>query len=199
MLSVTFMSDITGLFAIVICLYGCLRALQSTTDRTTIAWLCFAVATNALFGTSRQIAWLGTLVMVPSTLWLLRTRRRVLLAGSAVTLGGAIFILACMQWLKRQPYVIPVPLRVSDFPITHAIGQLGLLLLGIPFFLLPIMVLFLPAIRRSSPRVIAILSTLLLGCLFLATYPSHLRGSFSSLLEPTAGGAGKLLWCAWNR
>ena len=48
MLSVTFMSDITGLLAIVICLYGCLRALQSATDRTAIAWLCFAVATNAL-------------------------------------------------------------------------------------------------------------------------------------------------------
>jgi hypothetical protein len=42
MLSVTFMSDIVGLFAIVLCLYGCLRTLQSSTDRSGIAWLPFA-------------------------------------------------------------------------------------------------------------------------------------------------------------
>ena len=71
MLSVTFMSDITGLFAIVVCLYGCLRALQASTQRSVILWLFFAVTANVVFGTSRQIAWLGTLVMVPSTLWLL--------------------------------------------------------------------------------------------------------------------------------
>src|ERR1700679_614606 len=33
MLSVTFMSDLPGLFAIVVCLYGCLRSLQSPTAR----------------------------------------------------------------------------------------------------------------------------------------------------------------------
>jgi hypothetical protein len=65
MLSATFMSDIRGLFAIVLCLYGCIRALQASTDRSAIAWLCLAVVTNAIFGTSRQIAWLGVLVMVP--------------------------------------------------------------------------------------------------------------------------------------
>ena len=47
MLSVTYMTDIFGLFAIVLCLYGCLRALQATTSRATILWLCFAIVTNA--------------------------------------------------------------------------------------------------------------------------------------------------------
>jgi dolichyl-phosphate-mannose--protein O-mannosyl transferase len=65
MLSVTFMSDIFGLFAVVLCLYGCLGALQSSTDRSTIAWLCFAVIINAVCGSSRQIAWLGILVCFP--------------------------------------------------------------------------------------------------------------------------------------
>ena len=116
MLSVTFMTDITGLFAIVICLYGCLRALQSPTDRSTIAWLCFAVATNAICGTSRQIAWLGILVMVPSTLWLLRSQRRVLLAGAAANLAGALFIFACMHWLKHQPYSMPEHSALHHLP-----------------------------------------------------------------------------------
>ena len=187
MLSATFETDIFGLFAIVLCLYGCLRALQSTTDRSTIAWLYFAVLTNALFGSSRQIAWLGILVMVPCTLWLLRARRRVLLAGSAITLIGFLFIFVCLQWLKHQPYVVQVPLLVKDFPVANALKQLGLFLLDIPFLLLPVMVLFFPTIRRSSPRIVAIISVLLLGYLFLAICPSHLRGGFSPMLEPSVG------------
>lgn len=61
MMSATYMTDINGFFAIVVCLYGCLRALRCRTDRLTIAWLCFAVFTNAIFGMARQIAWLGVL------------------------------------------------------------------------------------------------------------------------------------------
>jgi hypothetical protein len=46
------MTDIFGLFAILICFYGNLHALPATSDRATIAWLCFAVITNGLCGTS---------------------------------------------------------------------------------------------------------------------------------------------------
>jgi 4-amino-4-deoxy-L-arabinose transferase-like glycosyltransferase len=38
-LSVTYMTDIDGLFAIVLCVYGCLRALQAVTSRGAIGWL----------------------------------------------------------------------------------------------------------------------------------------------------------------
>ena len=163
MLSVTFMSDITGLFAIVLCLYGCICALQSSSDRAAIAWLCFAVAANAVCGTSRQIAWLGVLVMVPSTLWLLRRRHRLLVAVAGATLAGALFIFACMQWLKYQPYIAQVPLLVSNFPIRQALEELCSLLMDTPFLLLPISVLFLPQIRKCRPIVIAVMSAVLLA------------------------------------
>jgi Dolichyl-phosphate-mannose-protein mannosyltransferase len=190
MLSVTFMSDITGLFAIVICLYCCLRALQASSARATIGWICFAVTSNVLCGTSRQIDWLGTLVMVPSTLWLLRARRRVLIVGAVTTLVGVLFIFGCMHWLKQQPYVIPVPLFVSDFPLVHTFFQLTYLLLDMPFLLLPIAVLFLPEIRKSRSRVIAVFSAALLVGIVLAAYPSHIRSSFEVLLEPTMRAGG---------
>jgi hypothetical protein len=183
MLSVTFMTDIDGLFAVVLCLYACLRALQSSTQRSTIAWLCFAVATNALCGTSRQIEWLGLLVMVPSTLWLLRTQRRVLLAGTAATLAGALFIFACIHWYSLQPYTQPEHLLVGNFPLAQTLWQLIHSLLDVPFLLLPLAAVFLPALRKSRPRIIVLLSALLLGYLVLALYPSHLRGNFP--LEPT--------------
>jgi hypothetical protein len=183
MLSVTYMTDIFGLFAIVLCLYGCLRALHSATPNSTILWLCFAVAANALFGTARQIAWLGVLVMVPSTLWLLRAQRRILIAGSAATLAGALFIFACMQWLKHQPYSVPEHIFREAFPIADTFWILTHLFLEVPFILLPILGLFLFRIRKSGPRGLLIISALIFGYLFLSFYPSHLRGEF--VLEPT--------------
>jgi hypothetical protein len=177
-LSVTYMTDMFGLFAIVLCLYGCMRALQATTDRTAIAWLCFAVVANAICGTARQIAWLGILVMVPSTLWLLRTRRRVFLPGAAATIAAALFIFACMHWFKQQPYTLPDDLHLKSFSVPVALGQLTYFFLDGPLLLLAITILFFPEIRRSRPAVVITLSVLLLGYLFLALYPSRLRGSF---------------------
>ncbi|MGA7157963.1 MAG: glycosyltransferase family 39 protein [Acidobacteriaceae bacterium] len=182
MLSATYMTDIFGLFAVMICLYGCLRALQSSTDGATIAWLCFAVAANALCGTARQIAWLGVLVMVPSTLWLLRSRRRAFFAGAAAAFAGAIFILICMLWFAKQPYIQPEHLLPNTFPIAHVLGQLTYLFLDAPFLLLPLFAIFLPQLRRATPRVLAGIVAIFLAYLFLAIYPSHLRGDFP--LEP---------------
>jgi hypothetical protein len=182
MLSVTFMSDIHGLFAIVLCLYGCLHALQSSTSRAAIFWLCFAVTTNALCGTSRQIAWLGLLVMVPSTLWLLRAQRRVVLAGAAATLAGALFIFGCLHWLKQQPYSLSEPLLPSTFPLAHTLGELTGFFLDIPFLLLPIVALFFSGIRKSRPRVLA---ALFLVYLLVGIHPRHPHQIF--LLEPTVG------------
>ncbi len=183
MLSATYMTDIFGLFAIVICLYGCVRALRSSADRSTIAWLCFAVGTNAIFGTARQIAWLGILVLVPSTLWLLKAKRRVLFIGGIANVSGVLFVLGCMHWLKHQPYVIPEHVLPTAFPLGHTVAQLLYLFLDAPFLALPLFALFLPSVRKSGPRVFAALCVLFLGYLFLALYPSHLRGNIP--LEPT--------------
>ena len=190
MLSATYMTDITGLFAVVICLYSCIRALQASTTRATIAWLVFAVITNALCGTSRQIAWLGILVMLPSTLWLLLAQRRVFseqrrifVAGFAATLTGVVLIFACMHWFSRQPYILPEPLLPKSFPIAYTLGTIATFYLDLPFLLLALVALFLPQLRSLRPRILALLALIAAGYLFLATYPSHLRGRFP--LEPT--------------
>jgi hypothetical protein len=182
MVSVTFLTDIFGLFAIVLCLYGCLRALQSCTPRATIAWLCFSVVTNAVFGTARQIAWLGVLVMVPSTLWLLRAQRRVFLAGSGATLAGVLFILVCLHWLRLQPYVVAEHLIPKTYSIAQGLWTLTFSFVDISFFLLAIMVLFFPQLLKLGPRAILLLFVLFVGYCFVAIHPSHLRGRFP--LEP---------------
>jgi hypothetical protein len=182
MMSVTYMTDIFGLFAIVICLYGCLHALQSPTQHSTLLWLVFAIATNALCGTARQIAWLGILILVPSTLWLLRAQRRVLIIGAIANLAGILFMIACLKWLKHQPYVIPEHLLPDTFPIDHVLGQLTFLFLEAPFLILPLFAIFLPEIRKASRGILVGLTALFVAYFFLALHPSHVRGIFP--LEP---------------
>jgi hypothetical protein len=185
MLSATFMTDIHGLFAIVLCLYGCLRALQATTSRAAIGWLWFAVATNAVCGTSRQIAWLGVLVMVPSMLWLLRARRRVLMGGVIATFAGVLFILGCLLWLKHQPYTLPEHVIIGRFPVIPTIVDLTHFFLDIPFLLLPMMALFLPQIRKSRLRVLTLMTAVAFCYTLLVLRQGHLHQG--SLLEPTTG------------
>jgi hypothetical protein len=184
-LSVTFMSDIQGLFAIVLCLYGCLRALQAATPRAAIAWICFAVAADGICGTSRQIAWLGILVMVPSAVWLLRSRRQVFAGAAAANMAGMLLVFGCLQWFKRQPYNVPEHIFSDSFGVSHAVGQLAHISLDAPFLLLPIVALFLPGLLKNRRWVLVVGAVLAAGYLFLATYPSHVRGSFP--LDPTGG------------
>ncbi len=182
MLSATFLTDIFGLFAIIICLYGCLHALHARSDRATIAWLCFAVITNALCGTSRQIAWLGVLVMLPSTLWLLRSRRRVLLAGSAATLLGALFIFACLHWLKHQPYIVPEQLLPKSIHATGIVKAFAFLFLDAPFLLLPLFALFIPVLWWRNRLSIAVVLAICVAYTLLSFH----RG-YPFLMEPLAG------------
>ena len=164
-LSVTFMSDIYGVFAIIVCLYACLRALQASNPNRVIAWICLAVVTNAIGGSARQVAWLGVLVMVPSTLWLRRSQRRIVLAGAAATVAGVIFVFACMRWFQRQPYSLPsLPENffTARFPLVEVLKQFTHVFMNAPFLLLPLFAIFIPPVRTSSRRTIAVFSVMAL-------------------------------------
>jgi hypothetical protein len=189
MLSVTFMTDIAGFCAVTMCLYGCVRAIQASADRSAIAWICFAAATCAAFGTSRQIAWLGDLVMVPCTLWLLRSRNRVLLGGAVATGLAFLFIAGCVHWLNHQPYVTSVPPIVRPFPTHIALRQLSYIVFEIPFLVLPVVAVFSPCIFRTRPYIRFLL---LAGLLAYVVIAFHTRGDLDPILrlEPTSGNAG---------
>ncbi len=184
MLSVTYLSDIFGLFAVVACLYACLRGLQSRADGAAIAWLCLAVVANALCGTARQIAWLGILVMVPSALFLLRLRRRVLAAGLAATVAGAAFIVACMQWFQRQPYSVPEHLAAHAGREFEILSSFFHAFLTVPLLLLPIVVLFVPELRRNIRRSIHATFATSLGCILILLVLHRMHAQARPVLEP---------------
>jgi hypothetical protein len=151
----TFMSDISGVLCIVVCLYMCLRAMQAESERSAMVWISLAALVNALGGTARQIAWLGVLVMVPCTLWLLRRKRRVLIAGCISWVVGVALIVVAMHWYARQPYSILVSLpsggvnsaalRVFARSCLQAAAQL-------PLLALPVLVMFVGSFRLWNRR-----------------------------------------------
>jgi hypothetical protein len=154
-LAASFMSDVPGTFVIVLCLYLCKRAIDAGTPQSTIAWLSLAVASNLVGGSVRQIAWLGALVMVPSTGWLLRKRRNVL-PVSVLLLGiSALIIFLCMLWFNRQPYSLPEPLfePLGNHPVLssiHLLIELMGTLLCLLLMVYPILVAWLPEFRSLT-------------------------------------------------
>src|ERR1700754_2079936 len=152
-LSATFMTDVQGLFAVVICLYGCLRALQASSSSAAAVWICFAALANAVFGSARQIAWLGVLVMVPCTLWLLRRNRMALVAGCLATLAGWAFVALSLHWFGQQPYASPEHLcrkATSLYDLGFMVRDLFGVMMEVPFLILPIIAAYLILLRRKS-------------------------------------------------
>lgn len=154
-LSTTFMTDIPGLFCILLCLYLCQRAVLATSDRAATIWLCAAALSNVIGGTVRQTAWLGVLVLVPCAAWLLRRRRGLLQTGILLWLTGAAAIFLCMHWFSQQPYSVPEKLipsvRVQVVAFSATVVEM---LLSVILFCLPVFVAFLPALRRVPLRIL---------------------------------------------
>jgi hypothetical protein len=180
-LAFTFMSDVAGVFSILLCLYMCLRALQADTQAATIAWIGSAALFNAIGGTARQIAWLGVLVMIPSTLWLLRRRPRVLLAGGLCCLVGIAIVFASMHWFNQQPYalperLIPESLGLKSFENIAASGlrfALELVCLMLPVLLMFVVPLLKPTRRMATLFVAGMLAFALMGGLILLIFSHH--------------------------
>jgi hypothetical protein len=101
-----FMSDIPGVFVIVLCIYGCLRSFQSASDEAALGWLIFAALSNVVGGTVRQIAWLGVLLIVPSAAWFMRRRRHMVPIGAALWCIGVLTGALYLQWFHAQPYAV---------------------------------------------------------------------------------------------
>ena len=174
-LSFSFMSDIPGLFAIVLSLYFCLRAVESPLSSQTTAWLLAAAISNAILGTARQTGWLGLFVIVPSAFALVRHRRLpvVLLTGVWVLCVG--FTFACLYGFTRQMYTTAEGAGPMSFDRDHIFGA-GLATLRVPletaFFLTPILIAFALAFLKQRTRAMYLsLAGAILFCVYLCLRP----------------------------
>ena len=176
-LGASYMTDVPGLFVILLCLYLCLRAVDAEDDRTALLWLALAAVSNVAGGTVRQIAWLGALVMVPSAAWLLRRRPHALISGVVLWVFSAAGIFACLRWWNRQPYSVPeriVQGPVSAAMVAHLGAELLKALLCTCLLVFPVLVAWLPRYRTLPRRTSTALAALILA-LAAAAYILHLK------------------------
>src|ERR1700734_1442188 len=159
----TFMSDISGVLCVLVCLYMCLRALHAESERSVMVWLGVAAFVNAVGGTARQLSWLGLLIMVPCTLWLLRRNRRILVVGCLCWIIAACFVFAETRWFAHQPFTVyesPIPNRGAIFYLTNV----GRVVLGgtgdLTLYSLPVLLMFAASLRLRS-RVLAAAAAIL--------------------------------------
>lgn len=153
-LAASFMTDVPGLFATLLCMYFCQRAASASRTQATITWLICAAGSDLLGGTSRQIAWLGALVMVPATGWLLRNRKGVLLSSALLWVVSLLVVLGCVRWFGHQPYAVPEHIfEPKSFHILDASEPVFLLIGEILCLLLlvfPVLIAWLPSARKCS-------------------------------------------------
>ncbi len=152
-LSLNYMTDLYGLFGLILALYCCLHALRARTQMRAITWILFAVGTNAIAGTARQTAWLGVLVMVPTTLWLMRRSHRLLVWGVIAELGALAFIMGAVHWLSHQPYAVPeslLPRRHAPEPLVHVVLQFFRATVTLGLLLLPMTLGFVVVVWRRE-------------------------------------------------
>jgi dolichyl-phosphate-mannose-protein mannosyltransferase len=190
-LGVIFMSDMAGLFCVVLCLYACLRALQARSHPAVLGWLAFAALSNAVGGTVRQIAWLGVLVMFPSAVWLLRRRPHVLSLGTLLYGISLLTIFTANRWFLRQPHSVAVELH-SGLPSTRQLVVVALHFLSFSLsgalVLVPALAAFVPKtpFRNRRVAVFLVLSGLLSAAI-IADLGLYHQLSFELLLAPFLG------------
>jgi len=166
-LSFTFMTDVPGVFSIVVCLYLCLRALGAKTEGSAMAWIGLATLSSVVGGTARQFAWLGALVMIPSTLWLLRHSRRVLVLGFLSWAISVCVVIELMHWFARQPYALsesPIPSGI-DMEAIKALAECGIYFPALLSVLtLPVLVAFVGRLRGWNRRIAPVFAA---ACAFM--------------------------------
>jgi len=187
LVSTSFMTDTGGMLAIAVCAYCCVRALQAASGGSAIGWLWGAALGNAICGTSRQISWLGVLAMVPSTLWLLRSNRRVLLWGTAAMLSGWGVMAFSLHWFLQQPYSLPEDL-VHGIPAPKVMGYMARnmlrAVLEVVLLALPLTLGFVREFRRSGWRVWLTVVVLGIGYTALGIHEAKTH-PVGVMLEPT--------------
>jgi hypothetical protein len=188
-LAASYMTDVAGLFCILLCLYLCQRALAANSDRTTILWLACAALTNVAGGTVRQIAWLGTLVMVPSTAWLLRKRTSVKRVAFLLWIASVVSVLACIRWFERQPYALPE--KIIQGPVTgtmlgHMLAELLKALLCLALITFPILAAWIPVQRSLSPSALTRIACVLIAMAAASIVLSN-KGSLDHRVMPWLG------------
>jgi hypothetical protein len=176
-LATSFMTDVPGLFAILLCVYMCQRAIAAASERAIVLWLVSAAMLNVAGGTARQAAWLGALAMVPSTGWYLRKRRGALFASLVSASISVVLVLALMHWFYSRPqyFLDPTKNIANPHSIRTLLEEMLKLLLLVLLLALPMLAAWWPTLR-NLPRASLLRASAILGLIALCLGDAARRG-----------------------
>ena len=113
---------------------------------------------------------------MPSVAFLLRRRRSVLITGAALTAAAFVIVLFVQHWLDLQPYMQkesilrgwPTHAQLSAF--TYSLAYIAPV---IPFLTLPVLLAFIPAVRRTNRKAILFIAASLVPFILFALLQAH--------------------------
>ena len=108
-LATSFMTDISGLFFMLLSIYALANAALARRIARRIAWLAVGVAAAIVGGMTRQVVFIVPLIVIPYLLWIGRKDRRFRAAGVAGWVLVLIGFIATQSWFSRQPDVVTYP------------------------------------------------------------------------------------------
>jgi hypothetical protein len=181
-LASTFMTDVPGLFFMLLAMYVLLRGFETPARNPAIAWIILGAAVALVGGSSRQLVWIVPLVVLPYVAWLRRMDRVFVffaIASVALVFAGAMGV---QHWFAQQPYSLPDPPVMSY--LRSALHHPAHLVRGIIFLVLTTALILLPIwpelLRHLTSR------RLILALIFLAVIGLGL-GFFHHWIEPWMG------------
>ncbi len=165
LLAASFMTDVPAQFWMLVCLYSCIRAVTAEGVKGAVAWLILCTFASLMGGTGRQTVWLGALVMVPSTAWLLRSHKSIPKIAAALWIFSFAFVLLCISWFEHQPYSVPEHLAADHASIVALSHNMAFFALTTLLFSLPSLATYLHTLGRNwkkqLPPLLLILAALL--------------------------------------
>ena len=151
----SYMTDVPSLFAVILCLFFCQKAVTATTNRNVCIWLTIAALSSLVLGTVRQTGWLGVLVIVPGVgLWL-RDRKGVAVVAFTLTAVSGLGVAAVWHWFLSHPYSVRESFlspAMTKTLLMHLAGRLAWALVYLMLCVLPILAMFLRPLLRISGK-----------------------------------------------
>jgi Dolichyl-phosphate-mannose-protein mannosyltransferase len=151
-LGACFLTDVPGLFFLLLTFYAEVRCLQSENQKHSIGWLVLAAVATALGGTIRQLVFFGGFAGLPA-IALFRRRERFVGASAAILwVALAAWMVTFIHWFTIQPNTETTPMSTLAHDWVHipswSLYSLFIFLFTGAEFALPVALLALSAFKK---------------------------------------------------
>ena len=132
-LAASFMTDIPGLFFLLLCIYGTVRALEETKasnrEKYALRWLLLVSVSGVLGGTVRQIVWVmlpicfGCFIRFVYLSRVVKEGRGLLISAGSLLFLSLFAAITCLWWFQRQPGALSESFAQGLIVVLHGIPR----------------------------------------------------------------------------